>query len=80
MVIVVNDNGRSYAPTVGGLSKQLSGLRTDPRYEKTLDVIKLAVSKAPLFGKQAYELLHGAEDRVEGWRCSPHRGSSATWG
>ncbi|SBM43187.1 1-deoxy-D-xylulose 5-phosphate synthase dxs1 [Propionibacterium freudenreichii] len=59
MVIVVNDNGRSYAPTVGGLSKQLSGLRTDPRYEKTLDVIKLAVNKAPLFGKQAYELLHG---------------------
>lgn len=59
MVIVVNDNGRSYAPTVGGLSKQLSGLRTDPRYEKTLDIIKLAVNKAPLFGRQAYELLHG---------------------
>ncbi len=59
MVIVVNDNGRSYAPTVGGVSRQLSGLRTDPRYEKTLDVIKTAVNKAPLFGRQAYELLHG---------------------
>ncbi|SER62018.1 1-deoxy-D-xylulose-5-phosphate synthase [Propionibacterium cyclohexanicum] len=59
MVIVVNDNGRSYAPTVGGLSEQLSGFRTDPRYEKTLDLIKASVSRAPLFGRQAYELLHG---------------------
>ncbi len=59
MVIVVNDNGRSYAPTVGGLSKQLSGFRTDPRYEKTLDIIKASVNRAPLFGRQAYELLHG---------------------
>ncbi|MFZ2624638.1 MAG: 1-deoxy-D-xylulose-5-phosphate synthase [Propionibacterium sp.] len=59
MVIVVNDNGRSYAPTVGGLSKQLSGFRTDPRYEKTLDIIKASVNHAPLFGRQAYELLHG---------------------
>ncbi|MFT8395173.1 1-deoxy-D-xylulose-5-phosphate synthase [Propionibacterium sp.] len=59
MVIVVNDNGRSYAPTVGGLSKELSGFRTDPRYEKTLDIIKASVNRAPLFGKQAYDLLHG---------------------
>src|SRR5690606_6526192 len=27
LVIVVNDNGRSYAPTVGGIAKRLSGLR-----------------------------------------------------
>lgn len=35
-VIVVNDNGRSYAPTIGGLARRLDGIRTDPRYEKFL--------------------------------------------
>ena len=32
LVIIVNDNGRSYSPTVGGLARHLSGLRTSPRY------------------------------------------------
>ena len=59
LVIVVNDNGRSYTPTVGGLAKYLSGLRTNPRYEQILDVVKRNVSRAPLVGAGAYELLHG---------------------
>ncbi|RLP06886.1 1-deoxy-D-xylulose-5-phosphate synthase [Propionibacterium australiense] len=59
MVIVVNDNGRSYSPTVGGLSRQLSGLRTDPRYEKAMENVKTTVSRAPLVGRPAYDLLHG---------------------
>ena len=37
LVIVVNDNGRSYTPTVGGLAEHLTSLRTNPRYEKVLD-------------------------------------------
>ncbi|MFV0634675.1 1-deoxy-D-xylulose-5-phosphate synthase [Demequina sp.] len=36
VVIVVNDNGRSYAPTIGGLARRLDGIRTDPRYEQVL--------------------------------------------
>ena len=59
LVIVVNDNGRSYTPTVGGLAKQLSGLRTNPRYEQILDVVKRGVSRAPLVGTAAYDILHG---------------------
>ena len=59
LVIIVNDNGRSYSPTVGGLAEQLSGLRTDPRYEQALEVIKHTVSNTPLIGRPAYELLHG---------------------
>ena len=59
LVIVVNDNGRSYTPTVGGLAKQLSGLRTNPRYEQILEMVKRGVSRAPLVGSTAYELLHG---------------------
>lgn len=59
MVIVVNDNGRSYSPTVGGLSRQLSGLRTDPRYERAMESLKANVSRTPLVGRPAYDLLHG---------------------
>src|SRR6185503_438259 len=40
LVTVVNDNGRSYTPTVGGLANHLTALRTDPRYEPVLDVVK----------------------------------------
>ncbi|HYI59254.1 MAG TPA: 1-deoxy-D-xylulose-5-phosphate synthase [Microlunatus sp.] len=59
LVIVVNDNGRSYTPTVGGLARHLQGLRTNPRYEQVLELVRRHVSRAPLFGRAAYDLLHG---------------------
>ena len=59
IVIVVNDNGRSYTPTVGGLAEHLSGIRTDRRYDPTMDVVKTVVQKTPLVGRPAYDLLHG---------------------
>jgi 1-deoxy-D-xylulose-5-phosphate synthase len=59
LVIVVNDNGRSYTPTVGGLARYLTGLRTNPRYEQVLDLVKRNVSRAPLVGNVAYDILHG---------------------
>jgi 1-deoxy-D-xylulose-5-phosphate synthase len=59
LVIVVNDNGRSYTPTVGGLARYLTGLRTNPRYEQILDLVKRNVSRAPVVGSVAYDILHG---------------------
>jgi len=66
LVVVVNDNGRSYTPTVGGiatqlsvLGKQLSAIRTDRRYERTLQRIKDMVRNAPLIGQIVYGLMHG---------------------
>jgi 1-deoxy-D-xylulose-5-phosphate synthase len=59
LVIVVNDNGRSYSPTVGGLARHLSGLRTDPRYEQALELVKRTLNRTPLVGHAAYEALHG---------------------
>jgi 1-deoxy-D-xylulose-5-phosphate synthase len=59
LVIVVNDNGRSYTPTVGGLARHLTGLRTNPRYEQILELVKRSVSRAPLVGNAAYDILHG---------------------
>jgi len=65
LVVVVNDNGRSYTPTVGGIATQLSALgtqltaiRTDRRYERMLQRIKNLLRRAP-FGGPAYGLLHG---------------------
>lgn len=67
LIVVVNDNGRSYTPTVGGLAAQLqilqhrhlAAVRTDRRYEQTLDVLKRGVSRTPLVGDMAYSWLHG---------------------
>lgn len=65
LVIVVNDNGRSYTPTVGGLAKHLSGLRTDRRYEPTLHFIKRRVTDMPVVGRPFYDLLHGFKTGVK---------------
>jgi len=59
VVIVVNDNGRSYAPTVGGLADHLVVLRTNPRYEQVLELVKSNLTRAPLVGQPLYDVLHG---------------------
>jgi 1-deoxy-D-xylulose-5-phosphate synthase len=59
LVIVVNDNGRSYQPTIGGLATHLAVVRTSQRYEQVLEYIKTSLSHAPLVGPPLYETLHG---------------------
>ena len=59
LVIVVNDNGRSYTPTVGGLANHLNSLRTDPRYERVLELVRSKLSRTPLVGPAAFDALHG---------------------
>jgi 1-deoxy-D-xylulose-5-phosphate synthase len=59
VIIVVNDNGRSYAPTIGGLANHLTSLRTSPRYEQVLETIKESLGRTPLVGAPLYEALHG---------------------
>ncbi|GAA1702046.1 1-deoxy-D-xylulose-5-phosphate synthase [Propioniferax innocua] len=61
LVIIANDNGRSYTPTVGGIAEHLTGLRTDRRYEDMLDLLRRSVSGTPLVGRAAYEWLHGVK-------------------
>ncbi|MBU2696463.1 1-deoxy-D-xylulose-5-phosphate synthase [Pimelobacter sp. 30-1] len=58
LVIVVNDNGRSYTPTIGGLATALTALRTNPRYEHLLDVVKRRLNAVPGVGAAAYDALH----------------------
>src|SRR4051794_11805951 len=59
VIIVVNDNGRSYAPTVGGLADHLNRLRLSPSYEQALDLVKSSLARTPLVGAPLYEALHG---------------------
>jgi 1-deoxy-D-xylulose-5-phosphate synthase len=59
LIIVVNDNGRSYSPTIGGLAGHLANLRMSRGYEHALDLIKKTVPRAPVVGPVAYETLHG---------------------
>ena len=58
LVIVVNDNGRSYTPTVGGLAEHLASLRTNPRYEAALQQIKSRLNRTRLVGPPLYDALH----------------------
>jgi 1-deoxy-D-xylulose-5-phosphate synthase len=61
LVIVVNDNGRSYQPTIGGLASHLSAIRVSQRYEQVLDLIKTTVTSAPIVGNPLFGALHGAK-------------------
>ncbi len=58
IVIVVNDNGRSYAPTVGGLAQHLASVRLQPRYDKALDTVKTGLQRTPIVGAALFEALH----------------------
>ena len=59
LVIVVNDNGRSYQPTIGGLAEHLASIRVSQRYEQVLEYIKTSLSHTPLVGPPLFETLHG---------------------
>ena len=59
LIMVVNDNGRSYQPTIGGLANQMSAVRVSQRYENVLEYIKTTLSRAPLVGAPLYGTLHG---------------------
>ncbi|MET9621647.1 1-deoxy-D-xylulose-5-phosphate synthase [Streptomyces sp. NPDC006464] len=61
LVIVVNDNERSYAPTIGGLADHLATLRTTDGYERVLTWGKDVLERTPVVGRPLYESLHGAK-------------------
>jgi 1-deoxy-D-xylulose-5-phosphate synthase len=61
LIIVVNDNERSYAPTIGGLANHLSTLRTTDGYERALSWGKQLLQQTPVIGQPLYDSLHGAK-------------------
>ena len=65
VVIVVNDNARSYSPTIGGLAQHLATLRTTKGYENFLDWGKRTLQRTPVVGGAVYEALHGMKKGVK---------------
>ena len=67
LIIVLNDNGRSYAPTVGGLAAlaNLAHYRIDPRYEKAKKAISKMLRGLPLVGETADEMAGRVKDAIK---------------
>ena len=65
VVIVVNDNGRSYAPTIGGLAEHLAGLRLQPAYERMLERGRSAVRSIPVIGEVCFQAMHSVKAGIK---------------
>jgi 1-deoxy-D-xylulose-5-phosphate synthase len=61
VIIVVNDNGRSYAPTIGGFADHLATLRLQPSYERLLKKGRGAVRGMPIIGAVGYQVMHSVK-------------------
>ena len=65
LVIVVNDNERSYSPTIGGLATYLTTLRASREYERILGRGKRMLHNTPVVGKYIYGTLHGMKKGIK---------------
>ncbi len=65
VVVVVNDNGRSYSPTIGGLATHLAALRMAPGYEKALGTVRSTLPRTPVIGRHLYTALHGLKRGIK---------------
>src|SRR2546423_5064707 len=65
LIIVINDNGRSYAPTVGGPRRRLSQPRRGPRYERTKDATSRLLRDLPLVGSPADQAAYRVKEGLK---------------
>jgi len=65
LIIVINDNGRSYAPTVGGLAAHLSALRVNPAYERSKEILGDMARRIPVVGETTDEALHRMKEAIK---------------
>jgi 1-deoxy-D-xylulose-5-phosphate synthase len=65
VVVVVNDNGRSYSPTIGGFADHLASLRLQPGYERMLDGGREFLLNTPVVGRSIYAALHAAKAGIK---------------
>jgi 1-deoxy-D-xylulose-5-phosphate synthase len=71
VVIVLNDNGRSYAPTVSHLSQSLTSLRLNPTYTQARERLRLRLRGLPALGSLAYSGVHSVTSALREM-VSPH--------
>jgi 1-deoxy-D-xylulose-5-phosphate synthase len=72
VVVVLNDNGRSYAPTISRLSSGLTHLRLNPSYVQVRERTRRVLRSIPGLGGLAYSSLHGLTSAVREI-VTPHR-------
>lgn len=65
MVIILNDNGRSYAPTVGGIAENLGQLRLSPKYERGKEAVGQTLRQLPVVGQSAYGAAKRMKDSLK---------------
>jgi 1-deoxy-D-xylulose-5-phosphate synthase len=65
VIVVVNDNGRSYAPTIGGFADHLAALRLQPQYERVLEETRKAIRGVPLIGEICYQAMHSVKAGIK---------------
>ncbi|MEV3904163.1 1-deoxy-D-xylulose-5-phosphate synthase [Mycobacterium sp. NPDC050551] len=65
VVMVVNDNGRSYAPTIGGFADHLAALRLQPGYERILESGRKAMRGVPVIGEVCYQCMHSIKAGIK---------------
>jgi 1-deoxy-D-xylulose-5-phosphate synthase len=65
LVVVVNDNGRSYSPTIGGLAQNLAALRMQPAYDRMMEQGRNSLDRMGKLGDRAFQLLHGFKEGVK---------------
>ena len=64
LVVILNDNGMSIDRNVGGLSKHLSRMRTDPEYYEFKKKYRKTLEKLPA-GRTLYEWSHEVKSAVK---------------
>ena len=64
VVIVVNDNGRSYSPTIGGLAENLASLRMQPFYDRVMEQGKTTLNSMGWVGRRTFEALRTVKESV----------------
>jgi 1-deoxy-D-xylulose-5-phosphate synthase len=65
MIIILNDNGRSYAPTVGGIAENLGQLRLSPKYERAKVAAGQTLRQLPVVGQSAYGAAKRMKDSLK---------------
>ncbi|MDK8510590.1 1-deoxy-D-xylulose-5-phosphate synthase [Corynebacterium bovis] len=65
ITVVVNDNGRSYSPTIGGFAETLASLRLQPAYDKVMESGKNSLGRMGWVGDRAFQVIHGLKEGVK---------------
>lgn len=65
VVVIVNDNGRSYSPTIGGFAQNLAHLRMHTKYDKVMEHGKSTLKSLGWVGERTFEALHAFKEGVK---------------